>query len=237
MQLMRGRRQERLSRQRGLSIVELMVGITIGLIVAAAAAVMSTNQIVDNRRLLLETQLQQDLRAATDIITRELRRAGADTELRSLRTLWFPGKVTAVEPNAYAAMTPASGVSATEANFTYNPGGGADGAFGFKLEGGVIKTRLVAGGWQDLTDSRVMEVMFFSVTRLSDEPVQLPCPKACADNTGNCWPTVLVRNLTIQIRARSAGAPTIERSILSRVRVRNDHVQFANGSTTQVCPL
>ncbi|MBL0296208.1 MAG: hypothetical protein IPQ21_03185 [Betaproteobacteria bacterium] len=53
-----------------------MVGITVGLFIVAAAAMLVTTQLGDNRRLLLETQVQQDLRATADIITRELRRAG-----------------------------------------------------------------------------------------------------------------------------------------------------------------
>ncbi len=43
--------------QRGLSLVELMVGITDGLFVVAAAATLVANQLSDNRRLLLETQV------------------------------------------------------------------------------------------------------------------------------------------------------------------------------------
>ena len=52
--------------QRGLSIVEMMVGIAVGLIVVAAATLMVAGQLADNRRLLLETQVQQDLRASAD---------------------------------------------------------------------------------------------------------------------------------------------------------------------------
>ena len=63
-------------RMRGLSLVELMVGVAVGLFVVAAAALMASGQLSDNRRLLLETQLQQDLRATVDIVTRELRRTG-----------------------------------------------------------------------------------------------------------------------------------------------------------------
>ena len=69
--------RQRSGSQRGLSIVELMVGIAIGLIIVAAASLLMSGQLNENRRLLAETQLQQDLRAASDIITRELRRIGA----------------------------------------------------------------------------------------------------------------------------------------------------------------
>ena len=57
--------------QRGMSLVELMVGITVGLFIVAAATTLMANQLSDNRKLLVETQIQQDLRASMDIITRQ----------------------------------------------------------------------------------------------------------------------------------------------------------------------
>ena len=38
--------------QLGMTIVELMVGVAIGLIIVAAASLLMTNQVVENRRLL-----------------------------------------------------------------------------------------------------------------------------------------------------------------------------------------
>ena len=63
-------------RSRGLSIVEMLVGIAIGLFVVAGATLVATGQLADNRLLMLETQLQQDLRATADLVARELRRGG-----------------------------------------------------------------------------------------------------------------------------------------------------------------
>ena len=77
-------------RQRGLSIVELMVGVAIGLFVVAAASMLVVTQLSDNRRLTLETQVQQDLRATADIITRELRRAGHWGKARD--GVWYRGQ-------------------------------------------------------------------------------------------------------------------------------------------------
>ncbi|MCA1416895.1 prepilin-type N-terminal cleavage/methylation domain-containing protein, partial [Bradyrhizobium sp. NBAIM20] len=61
---------------RGLGLIELMVGITVGLIVAAGASLVAVNQINEHRRLMLEIQVQQDLRTAADLVQQELRRAG-----------------------------------------------------------------------------------------------------------------------------------------------------------------
>ena len=229
--------------QRGLSIVELMVGIAIGLIIVAAASLLMSGQLGENRRLLAETQLQQDLRAASDIITRELRRTGADTESRSLQTLWYPGRTTAVAANSYAEpLTPAAGATASEVGFTYNPGGDEDATFGFKLEGRAIKTLLLAGGWQELTDPRVMTVSSFTIKREPDpvrpnEDIEIvvPCAKRCpVTNDAACWPKLTIRHLTVAIKASAATVPGIDRSIQSKVRLRNDFLRFF--APGQVCP-
>ena len=66
-----------------------MVGVAIGLFVVAAASMLVVTQLSDNRRLTLETQVQQDLRASADIITRELRRAGHWGKARD--GVWYMG--------------------------------------------------------------------------------------------------------------------------------------------------
>lgn len=43
---------------RGFTIVELMIGIAVGLFVVSGAALMFTSHLDDNRRLILETQIQ-----------------------------------------------------------------------------------------------------------------------------------------------------------------------------------
>ena len=62
--------------QQGASLVELLVGVAVGLFIVAGATLIVSTQLSENKRLLAETQLQQDLRAAADIMTRELRRSG-----------------------------------------------------------------------------------------------------------------------------------------------------------------
>ena len=106
-------------RQTGLSIVELLVGVAIGLVITAAATLLMSGQLIENRRLLTETQVQQDLRAATDIMAREMRRVGGSSELASLRSIWYPGSAQVVSNyNARQLNVP----SATAVEFEYFPG-------------------------------------------------------------------------------------------------------------------
>ena len=80
-----------------------MVGVAIGLFVVAAASMLVVTQLSDNRRLTLETQVQQDLRATADIITRELRRAGHWGKARTgsgMRTTRRPFASTPMPPSS-----------------------------------------------------------------------------------------------------------------------------------------
>lgn len=211
----------------GLSLVELMVGVAVGLMVVAGASYVAANQIADNRRLLLETQVQQDLRAAADMVARDLRRAGYWGAAES--GMWRDA-ATVAAANPYVAVTPDSAGSAVgEVDFTYSRdrSGAEDGlvdsdreTFGFKLDGGVIKM-LVGGTWQQLTDPTVLEVTEFSVSAAPQKAEQA-CYRECPTGGTACWPTIDVRDITIDIKGRAVGDAAVTRSVRERIRLRND---------------
>ena len=229
-------------RQTGLSSVELLVGVAIGLVITAAATLLMSGQLVENRRLLTETQLQQDLRAAADIMARELRRAGGANEAASLDSIWYPGS-TQVVNNSMAQLS--SLASATSVEFNYYPGpfvGAptvASGLSRFSLQSARIKTEM-GGGPQDLTDANVMRVTGFTPTLSSDSSatIVLPCPNACPGpgTATACWPRFQVRKSTIAVTAESLRDSTIKRAISSTVRMRNDNIVFFDPASNQMCP-
>jgi type II secretory pathway component PulJ len=220
--------------QRGLSIVELMVGIAVGLFVVAGASLVTSSQLSDNRRMLVETQVQQDLRAAADIITRELRRAGYFGN-DAARGVWYP-TAGPIARNPRGTATPTVATASTTM-FQYNrPGNFND--FGFRLNSGVIQTQINTGVWQDLTDSRTVVVTAFEIEPRFIQSTELPCRKACADGTASCWPKVSRREFHLTIQARSASDARVVRALESRVRLRNDLVDFRDAANPdQVCPL
>lgn len=226
---------------RGLSLVELMVGIALGLIVVAAATLTVTTQLRDNRQLLLETQLQQDLRASADIITRELRRNGFSA-LAELG-LWNPEiNLSAVSEFTTLSITPGAQGAV---QYDYKRPDNASGPFGYWLENGVIKVRLSANApAQDLTDRNVMFVESFVINEARSTPVRLPCPNDCplpipaGETADYCWPSIAVRELQISITARAVSDARVRRTVDSRARLRNDDLRFNAGSpaTPQACP-
>jgi len=222
----------RAAAQRGLSLVELMVGIAVGLFVVAGAAFVVATQLGDNRRLLLETQLQQDLRATMDIITREIRRAGSNPLTSS--SVWYPGTAR-VEKNNYAEIT--VGEASEEIRFNYWRSAGVAGPFGFRFRDGRLQS-LIGGTWQELTDANVMQVTNFTITPVDLGTTQLPCPRECAGGGTACWPTLTVRDYIIDIAARSRTDAAVQRTLRNQVRVRNDWLRFNDaGAPDEVCPV
>lgn len=217
--------------QRGLSLVELMVGIAIGLFVVAGAATLTSALLSDNRRLLLETQLQQDLRSSADIIARDLRRAG----------YWGTAEQGISSPTADAVRNPWATVTRTgeqKVEYYYRRGpGSTTNEYGFLLDTAshTLRTKMDTGGWQDLTDSRTMHVIGLTITEVASPGTLMPCPKLCAGGTDACWPRVVVRSLNVDITARAANDASVVRRLRTNVRLRNDFVQFNNGANP-ICP-
>lgn len=226
-------------RQRGLGLVELMVGLTIGLIVTAGAIMLTTNQLADHRRLILETQVQQDLRAAADLMLRDLRRAGF--WVLPQNGVWAEGQP--LERSAYGTVAlteKGDGLtydySLADNRKTSNPKEPEDNEvddkrerFGFRLQDGTLQFR-TGGKWQPLTDPATLEVTSLAVNiRTQSVPLEEFCPKPCATGAV-CEPFVQeVRHVDIRLTGRAVHDAAVTRSVRLTARVRNDQI---NGS----CP-
>lgn len=213
--------------QRGLSIVELLVGMAIALFIAAAATTLLAGHLRESRALLLEARLMQDLRTAADLVARDLRRAGFWGA--SIDGVWAPGAAGAAT-NPYAALTPDSAASdaashrysrdATENNLV-------DGneQFGFRLRNGAIEVQLGAANWQALTDVGTMTITQFRVTPTMHElDLGAFCSTACPAGATACPPRHQLRSLALEITGRLVADATVTRSVRSAVRLRNDAV-------------
>lgn len=211
--------------QRGLSLVELMVGIAIALFIAATGTTLLAGNIRENRSLLLEARVTQDLRTAADVIARDLRRAGywaAATD-----GVWSAGTSAAVA-NPYVALAP--GAAASDAvSFRYSrdtvENNLVDGneQFGFRLRNGVVEMQLGAGNWQALTDPGTLVVTAFVVTPTVEEiSLQNLCSSPCPPASATCPPRQQVRSFALVMNARSVADANVTRSLRSQVRLRND---------------
>lgn len=242
------RRIGRRSRARGLSVVELMVGITISLFILAGATLVLTSQIGDNRRLLLEAQMQQDLRAAADMISRDIRRAGYWGQ--AYCNVW-PAQGCATTVNPYATMTPRQAPDGT-AIVVYDRStdeelgrsiGSDDNAvdaatgrprervgFRWNASSRTIDYLVGADNWQALTDPAVLQVTQFTMA-ITTNDLPVPCGAGACPvlGPGGCPLFVSSRDVTVTIVAQAVHDASVQRSVRDNVRLRN-------GVSTEVCP-
>jgi prepilin-type N-terminal cleavage/methylation domain-containing protein len=229
--------------QRGLSLVELMVGITVGLIVTAAASMVAVNQITEHRRLMLETQLQQDLRTAADLVQLDIRRAGFRGNTGY--GVWTPATLVgsslekganASADNAYSEIK----VSADNHRLTYTysqvvtgtPGDKpADNEhFGVEWRPSTKTLYLLVGvkdgdeNWQPITDPDILEITHFRV----EEKKQILDLIDFCDSTGPggtaSGPQQEVRRINLTLEGKAKHDPRVVRNLTVTERLRADHI-------------
>jgi len=217
--------------ERGFSIIELMVGIALALLVAAAAALLLGSNVSENRRLLVEARLTQDMRSAVDLIVRQTRRAGHWGAASTLG-LWSPtGNAMA---NPYATFTPDASASDTIA-LRYSQDANENNTVddneqvGFRLRNGALEAQLGDRNWQALTDASTLVV-----TRLRIQPrvesVALEPVCECVAGTPCAAPAAQIRSVDIEITGRAANDASVLRTVRSTVRLRNDKLSGGCGA-------
>ncbi len=218
--------------QRGLSIVELMVGVAIGMFVVGGAIKLFVDMFSNNRRQLLEVRVNQDLRAAADIIARDLRRAGY-WQAASAAYNVAPGSAPAT--NNYAANIT---LSANAISYAYDRGA-APSAAGFSFANNQIYT-LIGGAVQPLTDPGTVRITRFEIansasgTHWNELWQHCPCVSVASGVSGACPPNfsssasrpqVGSTWVDIIIEGEATAASAIRRQVVESVRLRNDQLR------------
>lgn len=233
-------------RQRGLSMVELMIGLALGLFLVAGAVSVFVTHMSNSRTLLVEARLNQDLRAAADMVARDIRRAGYWGS--AIKGTIVTGTATAGATNPYQA------IASTATQITYNFSRDAkratpvvdndaldtDEQFGFQLSGGKVRMRVNSTTWQDVTDPTVVTITGFAVTPAAIAPIDVraSCSKVCCEpaevgvlascpigsTTVAACPKVTVRRYNIVITGQAASVPAMVRTLRTEARARNESI-------------
>jgi prepilin peptidase dependent protein B len=213
--------------QRGLSLVELMVGAAVGLIVIAGALQLHARHLRDNRQLLIEARLQQELRSATDLIARQLRRSGYWQQALA-GVARRPYDDAATNPHA-ALATPLP--AEFGADIDDAPGAATDAAtrWGLRLNGQRLQARIGAGTWQDLSDPAFVAIDAFEL-RPSERVIDLLARcrvDTCPAGSTTCPPEQLIRSVEIRLRAHAVADAGLVRESRETIRLRNDAIRGA----------
>jgi len=208
------------NKQSGLTLIEMMIAILIGLIVMAGTigvAVTSINTNSDNLQMM---RLNQELQAVMTLMTRDTRRAGHWANTDPLFPNPFAmGLVGSYMPGG-TDWTDSNNIASTSRTFSYDADAdgiddGNDEEFGFRLNGNQVEMLDSNNAWLALTDPTVVNVTNLAFT------VDVWCPS----NVG-CIPPVgiEVRELTIILTGVLANDVNVSRTLTEIVRLRNDRV-------------
>lgn len=212
----------------GMSMIELLVGVAIGLFILAGASAMFVGNVTNSRRLLLEAQINQDLRSTMDLVTRDLRRGGYWGNSLAGTLATGSGSTTALNPYSVITRT-----GLTQIDYAYTRDATENNAlnagteqFGFKLDTTTNSVQMNSGGsWQTLTNSDILTINTFSIAPTETTlDIRASCAKTCTDANPalpNC-PRIQVRSYDILLTGTSKTDAAVSRTLISQVRVRND---------------
>ncbi|TCJ14767.1 hypothetical protein EZJ19_09300 [Parasulfuritortus cantonensis] len=171
-------------RQTGVSLVELMIGITIGMVIVAGALAIYLSSLRGGSDTLRSAKLNQALRASMDIMVNDIRRAGfwASATASSTNPFSERGGSTQTDLAIHSVSTTGDCVLFSY-DAVYKAGNTAgsvdsDDFFGYRLTGGAVVMRQGNGdgqytasctgatGWERFTDTNdvVVDTLSFSTT-------------------------------------------------------------------------
>jgi prepilin peptidase dependent protein B len=205
-------------KQQGFTLVELMVGLVVGLIVIGGSLAMFLSTLQSSNHTLKMSKLNQNLTAVMQLMVNEVRRAGYSPD--ATISLDFD---TASNCFAYSYWDLTAGTPALKKK-------------AFRLVGSVLKIKNDLSSCinfinaDDLTDSNAMTISAFTIDitnyrciNVQTELEMSSCSTA-GMTTGDKY--ITIREVYIQITAQSASYATdnIESTLTESVRVRNDLV-------------
>ena len=208
---------------RGFTLVELMVGMAMGLAVVVLALGLLGVQLHDTRRQLTDLRLAHDLQTIAELISRDLARAGHGMPTGAAAAASSPDPVIELPPDGSSVSFDYASTAGHEAIAS---------RFSYRLRRGVIEMAFGDGNWQALSDAssmRVTRLEFVPDSRRVD--LQAFCSRRCdaaAASGAVACPYQLQRRVRIRLQAQAisgtaadSGAP---REAEIEARVRNDAV-------------
>lgn len=221
--------------QRGFTLVDLLLGMGIGIFLCAVAGGLLVVQLREHRHLLAESLLQQDLRNAMALMRHQIHRSGAELDAhllvpddtRTSRRMRESPSVTLTREGLPAP----DAVDGDGLVFTFDRHDPEEGARhlerGFRLQKEQLHF-LLERSWQPWTESHTVRFTQL-ILRLHKEanawPSHCGCrePSTCTAHTQRQW-------LDIQLTGQSLLDAATVRHLHGSVLVRNDHLLLPEAS-------
>lgn len=221
--------------QSGFSVIEVMVGLVIGLFVVGGAIKLFVDYLGRNRTIALEARVNQDLRAAADLIARDVRRAGYWQN--AVTSVWDP-TTSSFNTNQYRAISVGTANGSDQITYAYakDNNDAVDNTVerrGFQISAdGALQMRQ-GGTWQSVTDPNTVTIAMTITPSVVTVELwngcscfnDLSCTTASFQPGGANYatrPRADISDYIVTLTGTSATDATVRRSIVERIRVRND---------------
>jgi prepilin peptidase dependent protein B len=216
-------------KQRGVSLVELMIAIVVGLFALTAIISLLTNNLAYGRSSIDMLKLNQEMRSAMDIMADDLRRAGYWNNTQSML-----GNAAVSNPHSFPNWPITVNDDENCIIFSYDRDNSSDTPaaneiFGFSLSGNSIVTGFPTAldGCDDITDwNTITNPTTVKINSLSFElldPTETSGDDVHQYNSDGGL--VCVREIRIRITAELVKDATVKQSLEKTIRLRNDEIR------------
>jgi prepilin-type N-terminal cleavage/methylation domain-containing protein len=203
--------------QHGFTLIELLIAMLIGLIILSAVLGMFVSMIKADTDNIKAIQLNQELRGVMSLITRDLRRAGANRNAAVDATDGTPSNPFSVAGGTRLAIAANAQANANSCvTYTYDEANSgvvdAGENFGFRWDSAMnaVETRAAgaacgAVGWTNVTDPTLVSVTGLTFT-----------------DTTVVEAGINIRQITVILSGQLVRDATVTRTITETVKLRND---------------
>ena len=227
-------------RQRGVTLIELLVAAVISLIAASAMVVLMANTLGTGSTMIASSNLSAETRAAMSVMTRELRRANYHANF--MKCFGNAGCREILENGDADARGVITNIGVTDNGnsdciwFWYDRDADgvvisddAVGAFRRAVDGnGIGRLQMTttstgapncatAAGWVDVTDPDVVNITEFNVSNAD----------TFTENLTTAGDTQRVEKIELQLAAQLTDNTAVSKEIVDYIRVRNDLITAA----------
>lgn len=231
--------------QRGFSLIELLVGLVVGLIVVGAVTSFTVTMLRSNTQNIQSSRLTQDLRTAMSLVSREVRRAGYDAA--AVSRLGVPSRA-----GLPSALSDYVTLQASNGCITYQYNRSAGNQFrAIRLRNGTLEMATSAsaingcnsGTWAPVSDPDVVNIQAMDVAETRQPFSAILQRQLVSGVTTVLAGCGVVRTLSLDIQGALARDNTISRTLHEDIKVRADPLKMitqdytSDPTAAQLCDL
>lgn len=215
-----------IKKQRGISLIDLLFGISVGTLMTAGLILFFVNLSSTSTTLISTARLEHELQTAMALMKHDIRRAGYNSNAGNLIGSGTENPFTVTGSSDINLPTSQCILFSYDYNKTGTlptlNSGSHDDRFAYRLSESTIQSRAAsdpyfncsAGQWYNLTDPNLIKI-----NNLKFELISTNEPLDPASASGSY---IMVRTVSIALTGALISDPSIEKTITSQVRIRND---------------